>query len=299
MDKLSIVFIAQHDEFVDAIAAAFREQKSISVTKLDLRKCRCHGLVTMLASAATTKCTEAKATKKTSKRKQTAPAISGNCANDTVIPLGTAIVSPANSLLEMDGGVDLPLSRTVFPGIQDRLCERLRQDSSLVDYSLANGRRYLPIGSAMVTRVNTAQIAQGTWSTCCDTKLERKTTGTVTGGESTSCYLISAPTMLIPQAVDGTQNAYFAFGAALSAVLKYNSGINHKQSAIQRVWCPGMCTGCGKMSYRESADQMYRAYKDIKAGLFPAVDLSGEHDLYLAEPNKQEQPRLPANKAFF
>ena len=90
---------------------------------------------------------------------------------------GAMFVSPANSLGFMDGGIDMVLSRTMFPSCEKRL-------KALI---AALGRPYLRVGSAAWFMV-----------------------GPRTG-------FIAAPTMFLPHDVADTQNAYWAFLAALVA----------------------------------------------------------------------------------
>jgi O-acetyl-ADP-ribose deacetylase (regulator of RNase III) len=91
-------------------------------------------------------------------------------------------VSPANVQLFMDGGIDLMYMK-MFDGIQKRVQTQMRnyQETPL---SLL-GRKYLPIGSSMLHKIS--------------------------DGES----LICAPTMLWPQKIEKTNNAYHAMKAVL------------------------------------------------------------------------------------
>ena len=94
----------------------------------------------------------------------------------------TAYVSPANSLLYMDGGVDKAYSQAMFPGVQGCL------QSTAQAYCRRNrlGQPYVPIGCALAVEVSAGK----TW-------------------------LIAAPTMWSPQDVSATNNAYHATRAAL------------------------------------------------------------------------------------
>lgn len=93
----------------------------------------------------------------------------------------TVFVSPANSLGFMDGGIDMVLSRELFPGIQRRVQQKIRE----LGLQTALGRYYLPVGSAcFVPAANTSGI-------------------------------IVAPTMFLPHDVSATQNAYWSTMAAL------------------------------------------------------------------------------------
>lgn len=98
---------------------------------------------------------------------------------------GSAVVSPANSLGFMDGGVDFPISRVMFPGVE----ERLRGMIADGPYRTLLGRPCLPIGKALVVPVPGKPGVQ----------------------------VVSAPTMWLPQDVRGTHNAYHATFAAVQA----------------------------------------------------------------------------------
>jgi O-acetyl-ADP-ribose deacetylase (regulator of RNase III) len=95
-----------------------------------------------------------------------------------------AIVSPANSVGYMDGGIDGVYSMHFGWDLSARLRERLRQDW--------DGE--LPVGCAVVIETNDARIP----------------------------YMVSAPTMRVPMNVSNTVNAYLAFRAALIAVRDFN-----------------------------------------------------------------------------
>ena len=92
-----------------------------------------------------------------------------------------AYVSPANSLLYMDGGVDKAYSEVMFPGIRHSLQEVAKQ----VGHINKLCQSYIRIGSALAI-----EYASNAW-------------------------LIAAPTMWSPQDVSSTNNAYHATKAAL------------------------------------------------------------------------------------
>jgi len=87
----------------------------------------------------------------------------------------TYYVSPANSLCFMDGGIDYALSRIIFPTIEIEVKNIVKQ---LGIISIV-GKSYLPIGSSII-------INKGDKS------------------------IVIAPTMLLPQNVSNTKNAYYA-----------------------------------------------------------------------------------------
>jgi O-acetyl-ADP-ribose deacetylase (regulator of RNase III) len=91
-------------------------------------------------------------------------------------------VSPANSLLFMDGGIDLAYSR-MFKGIQQQVQSQINRDPQIPTSLL--GRKYLPVGGALLSRI------------------------------SNEYSLIAAPTMLLPQNIKDATNAYHAMKAIL------------------------------------------------------------------------------------
>jgi O-acetyl-ADP-ribose deacetylase (regulator of RNase III) len=94
----------------------------------------------------------------------------------------TAVVSPANSMGFMNGGID-KIYMEIFPGI-----EKMVQDTIVkIGLKTLDNRDYLPIGSAIT--VNT---------------------------KNKNCpYLICAPTMFLPSMIKGTNNVFISFIAIL------------------------------------------------------------------------------------
>jgi O-acetyl-ADP-ribose deacetylase (regulator of RNase III) len=136
----------------------------------------------------------------------------------------TTFVSPANSVGFMDGGIDWVLSRDMFPGVESAVRARIEK------YGLSTplGRYYLPVGSAIIVPVNRDHT-----------------------------YVISAPTMFLPRDVSHTQNAYWSFVAALTLHKKWSEHIRFQTTLV----VTSHCCGFGKMPAKESARQMYEAYK--------------------------------------
>jgi O-acetyl-ADP-ribose deacetylase (regulator of RNase III) len=160
---------------------------------------------------------------------------------------GRIFVSPANSLGFMDGGIDIPLSRTMFPG-----CERVvRSAIASLGYKTALGRAYLRVGSALSVHV----------------------------GPSTA--LISAPTMFLPHDVSETQNAYWAFMAILMLAerLYYSSS-----RSLHTIVCPSLCCGYGRMPAAVAVEQMWNALEDFEAGRRP-VEVEDRGSSYMLLPD--------------
>lgn len=131
-----------------------------------------------------------------------------------------AIVSPANSFGNMDGGVDAVITDLIGDESVKRLYREIIENEDL------HGE--LPVGSALTI-------------SCTD--------------KSKFKYLISAPTMRVPENVVHTTNAYVAFRAALIQV--------KKNPEIKSILVPTFCTGWGGMSGTQSAVQMKLAFEQI------------------------------------
>ena len=168
----------------------------------------------------------------------------------------TYYVSPANSLCFMDGGIDLALSRKVFPGIESKLKMKVK---NLNKINLL-GRPYLPIGSSVILDENNKS-------------------------------LIAAPTMLLPQNVSSTQNAYYATMAVLYNILVNR---NEKLNNVDIIFT-SMCCGYGKMSEEESVRQILQGFDDYH--LYNANRIN--NDIIVKEPNLTEQPKYYQNTEWF
>ena len=135
-----------------------------------------------------------------------------------------AIVSPANSFGIMDGGLDL--------AIRNELGFQVETDIQEVILYKYHGE--MPIGSAEIIQTN-----HGKWS-----------------------YMISAPTMRIPENIAFTLNAYIAFRAILIAINNFNE--SNPNRSIKSLVCSGLGTGIGSMNTTKCAAQMRAAFKLMK-----------------------------------
>ncbi|GHV13212.1 tail protein [Spirochaetia bacterium] len=133
-----------------------------------------------------------------------------------------SIISPANSFGFMDGGIDLAYSGYFGWELQKALQEKI------------NNEYYgeLPVGMAAILETGNDNIP----------------------------YLISCPTMRVPEIVENTVNAYLAFRAALIEVINFN---NKNDTKIQSILCPGLGTGTGEIRPVNCAKQMRYAYDAI------------------------------------
>ncbi len=137
-----------------------------------------------------------------------------------------AIVSPANSLGYMRGGIDGVYS-SMFPEVEERVQKIINTKG------FGEERKYIPVGGALVTRTGSEEIP----------------------------YIISAPTMSRPGTYIGeTDNAYMAFDATLRVIKHFNT---KKGNKIKTIFCPAFGTGVGGISAEDAAEQMFRAYKEF------------------------------------
>jgi len=168
----------------------------------------------------------------------------------------TYYVSPANSLCFMDGGIDYALSRKIFPNIEfevKQIVKKIGKISIVV-------KPYLPIGSSII-------LDQGEKS------------------------LIVSPTMLLPQNVANTKNAYYATMSIL-----YNILIN-KNEKIENIDIifTSLCCGYGKMDEDESIKQILNGIKDYNKYNPKIIN----ENIIINEPNLYEQPKYYQNTEFF
>jgi O-acetyl-ADP-ribose deacetylase (regulator of RNase III) len=142
-----------------------------------------------------------------------------------------AIISPANSFGFMDGGIDLAYSQYFGWELQEALQEKIHNEY------------YGEIPVGMATIIET--------------------------GNDTIPYLISCPTMRVPEIVENTVNAYLAFRAALIEVITFNNKSNNK---IHSIVCPGLGTGTGAITPENCAKQMKYAHDVLLKSNIPNFD---------------------------
>ena len=131
------------------------------------------------------------------------------------------MASPANSFGFMDGGLDLAIRYELGHEVEVNLQKEIV-------------KKYygeLPVGCALIISTNNKK-----WP-----------------------YLISAPTMRVPEDVSHSVNAYLSFRAILWEINKFNEKKDEK--VIKSLVCPGLATGIGEMRPENCARQMYMAYE--------------------------------------
>ena len=169
----------------------------------------------------------------------------------------TYYVSPANSLCFMDGGIDYALSRIVFPQIEVQVKQMVRDCGKI---SLV-GKPYLPIGSSMIF------------------------------DQEPHTSLVVSPTMLLPQNVSKTNNAYYATMAVL-----YNVLVNRQENVKHvDILFTSFCCGYGKMDEDTSIRQIMAGIRDYSHYTPQIV----HQNMILYEPNLHDQPRYYQNTEFF
>ena len=169
----------------------------------------------------------------------------------------TYYVSPANSLCFMDGGIDYALSRIIFPNIEVEVKNIVKQ----LNITSHVGKPYLPIGSSII--IDKDDIKS----------------------------LVVSPTMLLPQNVSNTKNAYYATMAVL-----YNVLVNRKEKIEDvDILFTSFCCGYGKMTEEDSIQQMLEGIKDYR-DYTPTIIYK---NIIIHEPNLREQPKYYQNTEFF
>ncbi|XP_078311763.1 uncharacterized protein LOC111102891 [Crassostrea virginica] len=151
-------------------------------------------------------------------------------------PAADAIVSPANSFGFMLGGIDIVYSRHFGMQMQERLQKVIREqfDGEVL------------VGQAVIIPAYDDKTSPSL------EELRGHNEGVPIK------YLISVPTMRVPQCVDDTVNAHLAFRAVILAVRKHN--MKNPEDQITSVLCPGLGTAAGKMEHTKCAQQMCLAY---------------------------------------
>ncbi len=168
----------------------------------------------------------------------------------------TYYVSPANSLCFMDGGIDYALSRIIFPEIEKEIKNILKQ----IGKKNLLGRNYLPIGSSVIIDKN-------------DNK-----------------SIVISPTMLLPQNVSNTKNAYYCTMSVL-----YNLLINQQKNMNEiDIIFTSFCCGYGKMSNDESIRQIIKGIDEYMY-YNPIIY---NNNIIINEPNLKEQPKYYQNTEF-
>ncbi|MVF12261.1 Appr-1-p processing protein [Ketobacter sp. MCCC 1A13808] len=136
-----------------------------------------------------------------------------------------AVVSPANSYGYMDGGIDMVYSKHFGWGVQERLQTVIKTDH----------RGQLLVGQAQLVETENNLIP----------------------------YLISAPTMRVPQTLHNSANPYLAMRAILILIAHGEYGGVPVSEMIETVAVPGLGTGVGEVHPVVCAKQVQFAIKEV------------------------------------
>ena len=139
-----------------------------------------------------------------------------------------ALVAAGNSYGQMDGGIDGVISRE-FAAVQRNVWDAIGDDF--------NG--YQPVGSAQVVET----------------------------GDARCRWLVYAPTMRVPMALDGGRDIaiHDAFWAALIAVQSFNER-SEGEPKIRTLACSGLGTGVGRVGPDRAAALMATAFRFWRFG---------------------------------
>ena len=171
----------------------------------------------------------------------------------------TYYVSPANSLCFFDGGIDMVLSRIIFPNIEKKVKQIVKE----LNIRSIVGKYYLPIGSSII--------------------IDHET--------DTNKSLIVAPTMLLPQNVSNTRNAYYATMAVLhNIIINKNEQLNDVD-----ILFTSLCCGFGKMDIIDSIAQIMQGINDYP--LYNPIIIN--ENIIICEPNLSDQPKYYQNTEWF
>ncbi len=146
------------------------------------------------------------------------------------------VVSPGNSFGLMDGGIDEAITMHFGQQMMDRVQETILQEFA--------GEQ--PVGTSVIVR------------------------GTEDISANRIKFVAHTPTMIIPSLIANTSNIYMAMKAMLLAVQNHNDILNRygngepNKLKINTVVCPGLGTGAGRVPYAKAANDMAKAYNNVK-----------------------------------
>lgn len=187
-----------------------------------------------------------------------------------IAPLCDTFVSASNSRLFYDGGSDLCYMR-LFNNLGKVMNEQLRAEVWDRQPTVFGSRctvPHLPVGAALAAVLPLASDA---------TQLRT---------------FIAAPTMLLPQVVRDTRNAYHAFKMVLELIDKLPA------AGERHVLMPGLADGIGGMDSAVSAAQILQAWRDHQNG--DMFDVLTDTAMAVHNPAAMRtQPRYFMNTLYF
>ena len=158
------------------------------------------------------------------------------------------IVSPSNSFVGMEGGIDKILNgKEVFKDIREIVRAKM---ATLAD---TDNKKILKVTKNDITHKKVINKYVGDLYLPVGKCLLVET-------ENELCpFLASAPTMINPgTTISGTENVYHSFKAVLTEIYK-----NFRNNETCVLACSGLGTNVGGMTGVDSGKQMYKAYIDF------------------------------------
>ncbi len=179
-----------------------------------------------------------------------------------------AVVSPANSFGFMDGGIDATYRAYFGAEIQDRVQRMIAE----------RHHGELLVGVADIVETGDGRIP----------------------------YLIVAPTMRVPMALNASVNAYLAARASflLAKHSRFESGPDCGRPVsdrIQRLALPGLGTGVGQIGPNTCARQVRAAFEDVLLARYTAprswAEAGERHQsLYTDRPRRLQRRSVPVQE---
>jgi len=189
----------------------------------------------------------------------------------------------------MDGGIDLALSTICFPNCEKHVMNLIQQNGKEWLYQ----NKYLPIGSSLLYnhKENFDELKLPKQK-----NKKHKQINYPHKNDFDKRFLMICPTMLLPQKVSKTDNAYYATMSLLYNILE----VQGKNINDVDIILTSFCCGYGKMYDDESFNQIMRGINDYKTyGQYVDLEKSDfKNGLVIAEPNLEQQPKYYCNTEF-
>lgn len=154
---------------------------------------------------------------------------------------GKALMSPESSFCKFGYGVEHCYSHSIEEKVQQQMKE--------LSIKTPDGQHYLPIGSALMVPTQKA-----------------------------TTYILASPTVFLSKDISNTRNAYLSFMAAMCVFDKFKKLTMNE--TIDSIVCPcHLYTGLYKISYEETAKQIWEAYHDFMSVKRP-MEIGDKSDPY-------------------
>lgn len=151
----------------------------------------------------------------------------GNITQPCIKGRNVAIATAGNSFGQMDGGID-----------------------GHINIYLSNGEKYIQYDVKQL--ISKLYFGEQPVGTCLLVKSLNSDIG----------FLAHAPTMRVPKDISNTINAYLAFRAVLTSIIRHNRECKNTDT-IDYLLCPMFCCGAGCMKSEVAAKQMRMAFDSV------------------------------------